>query len=238
VNTETQSRPRILIIEDEKDIAELIRYNLASRGNDVEVSYDGEKGFQLAQKSKPDVLILDLMLPGMGGLEVCSRLRQDRDCSGIPVMMVTARGDEKDIVKGLELGADDYITKPFSPQILVARVQALLRRASGKNRRRESSSQADVMSVQGIEIHQGKHEVRIHGEKLDLTRSEFLILHFLAGHAGWVYTRTQIVDAIRGANYAVTDRSIDVQIVGLRKKLGDHGNLIETVRGVGYRFKE
>lgn len=151
----------------------------------------------------------------------------------LPIIMVSAKGEEDDIVKGLELGADDYITKPFSTAVLKARVEAVLRRGRPKE-----VPQADQLNVAGIDIHLGRVEVTVDGQKVDLTQSEFKILHFLVQRPGWVYTRSQIVDAIRGENYAVTDRTIDFQMVGLRKKLGAKGELIETVRGVGYRFKE
>ncbi len=180
----------------------------------------------------PDLIVLDLMLPDMDGLEVTKIMKGDSNTQNIPIIMLTAKGEESDIVIGLELGADDYVTKPFSPRVLVARVKALLRR-------RKSFVVEDFSSLKvgNILIHPGRREVTVDGKKVDLTFTEFSILNFLARRPGWVFTRFQIVDAVRGEDYPVTDRSVDVQIVGLRKKLGQAGNLIETVRGVGYRFK-
>jgi len=223
----------ILAVEDEDDIAELIRYNLEREGYRVVTTSTGEAGLQEAVRRTPDLVLLDLMLPGVDGLEVCRRLKTDGRTSRIPIMMVTARGEEADIVAGLELGADDYVVKPFSPRVLLARTRAVLRR-----RRETPADDASPMSTQGIEIHPGRHEVRVDGVPVDLTATEFKILQFLARRPGWVFTRYQIVDGIRGPNYPVTERSVDVQIVALRKKLGERGKLIETIRGVGYRFKD
>jgi DNA-binding response OmpR family regulator len=223
----------ILAVEDEDDIAELIRYNLEREGFRVVTTSTGEAALQEAVRRAPNLVLLDLMLPGVDGLEVCRRLKADGRTATIPVIMVTARGEEADIVSGLELGADDYITKPFSPRVLLARARAVLRR------RREAPADAEAqISIQGIDIHPGRHEVRVDGVAVDLTATEFKILHFLARRPGWVFTRYQIVDGVRGPNYPVTERSVDVQIVALRKKLGERGKLIETIRGVGYRFKE
>jgi two-component system alkaline phosphatase synthesis response regulator PhoP len=221
----------IYVIEDEQDIAELVRFNLALQGYKVEAFLTGETGLAAVQKQKPDLIILDLMLPGLSGLEICKRLRNNGP--HIPIIMVTAKGEEQDVVKGLEAGADDYVAKPFSPKVLIARVEAVLRRAQAPQK-----TESEVVEQAGLQINPGRFEVRINGEKVDLTRSEFSILHFLAQRPGWVYTRMQIVEAIRGENYAVTDRTIDFQMVGLRKKLGEMGSYIETVRGVGYRFKD
>jgi two-component system alkaline phosphatase synthesis response regulator PhoP len=174
-----------------------------------------------------------LMLPGLDGLEVCRLLKRGAATQALPIVMLTAKGEESDIVAGLELGADDYITKPFSPRVLVARVRAVLRRkVSG------APGDDQPLAIENIVIHPGRHEVRIDDRPVALTLSEFKMLHFLARRRGWVFTRYQIVDALRGEDYPVTDRSVDVLVVGLRKKLGEAGKLIETVRGVGYRFKE
>jgi two-component system, OmpR family, alkaline phosphatase synthesis response regulator PhoP len=224
---------RVFIIEDEQDISELMRFNLALEGYVVETFATGEAGFRTLEQRTPDILILDIMLPGMNGLEICKRLKENPATKSVPVIMVTAKGEESDIVRGLELGADDYVTKPFSPKVLLARVDAVLRRSQKQN---EKTS--DIIRSGAIEINDGRVEASVDGRKLDLTQSEFRILQFLAQRPGWVYTRAQIVEAIRGENYAVTDRTIDFQMVGLRKKLGEHGHLIETVRGVGYRFKD
>ncbi len=224
---------RVLVIEDEEDILELVSYNLGKEGYQVTGVLSGEEGLSKALSDIPELVVLDLMLPGMDGLEVCRRLKQDTKTRGIPVVMISAKGEEADIVSGLELGADDYVTKPFSPRILVARIKAVLRRQS-----EEKSDELSSISTKGIAIDPGRFEVRAGDTSVTLTVTEFRILHFLARHPGWVFTRYQIVDAVKGQDYAVTDRAVDVQIVGIRKKLGEYGSLIETVRGVGYRFKD
>ncbi len=224
----------ILIIEDEEDVLELVRYNLVRNGYKVDTAMTGEEGLVKAKNLLPDLLVLDLMLPKVDGLEVCKRLKNDPKTENINVVMLTAKGEEADIVTGLELGADDYITKPFSPRVLMARIKAVLRRKEAKKPREEK----EVIRIHNIEIHPGRHEVQVKGKKVKLTSTEFNILHFLASQPGWVFTRYQIVDSIHGSDYPVTDRSVDVQIVGLRKKLGSAGKYIETVRGIGYKFAE
>ena len=223
---------KILIVEDEQDILELINYNLKKEGFDTKAVSSGEDGLTQAVNYKPDLVILDLMLPGVDGLEVCRKLKSSQDTLNIPVIMVTARGEEADIVSGLEIGADDYVTKPFSPKILIARVKGVLRRKA----RLAEDKISSIIRIDNLEIDPGRHQVSLSDEKLELTFSEFKILQHLAANRGWVFTRKQLVDAVHGSNYPVTDRSIDVQIVGLRKKLGDFGERIETIRGVGYRF--
>jgi two-component system phosphate regulon response regulator PhoB len=223
----------ILAVEDEDDIAELIRYNLEREGYRVVTTSTGEAALQEAVRRVPNLVLLDLMLPGVDGLEVCRRLKSDNRTANIPVIMVTARGEEADVVAGLELGAEDYVVKPFSPRVLLARTRTVLRR-----RRETPDDEKATLATHGIEIHPGRHEVRVDDRPVELTATEFKILHFLARRPGWVFTRYQIVDGIRGPNYPVTERSVDVQIVALRKKLEPYGNLIETIRGVGYRFKE
>ncbi len=227
------ARKSVLIVEDEEDIAELMQYNLERDGFETRSVASGEEVLGAVHERRPDLILLDLMLPGVDGLEVCRRLRSARETRAIPLMMVTARGEEADIVTGLELGADDYLTKPFSPRVLVARARALTRR-----KRFEPVDEEQPLTAHGIEIHPGRHEVRVGGEAVELTATEFKLLHFLAKRPGWVFTRYQIVDAVRGADYPVTERSIDVQVVGLRKKLGEAADILETVRGVGYRFRE
>jgi len=227
------SKEAILVVEDEEDIAELIRYNLETEKFHVTVATSGEKGVEAARRSRPDLILLDLMLPGMNGLEVCRALQADRATADVPIVMVTARGEESDIVAGLELGAVDYVTKPFGIKVLLARVRAALRRRTAK-----VPTEDEPLRLHDIEIHPGRHEVRAGDEAVVLTNTEFRILHFLARRPGWVFTRYQIVDGIRGENYPVTERAVDVQIVALRRKLGGFGGLIETVRGVGYRFRE
>jgi two-component system alkaline phosphatase synthesis response regulator PhoP len=221
----------ILIVEDEEDIAELLEYNLQRQGYLPSVAYTGEDGLALARESRPDLILLDIMLPGLSGLEVCRRLKQDPETAGLPVIMLTAKGEEEDVVAGFEAGADDYVTKPFRPKVLLARVQAVLRR-SGRRRARED----EIVEFEGLRIHPGRHEVSAGGERIDLTRTEFRILQFLTSRPGWVFTRSQIVRAVHGDDYPVTGRSVDVQVAALRRKLGDRGDMIQTVRGVGYRI--
>jgi two-component system phosphate regulon response regulator PhoB len=227
------SKAKILIVEDDADIAELLRYNLAKEGYSISVAENGEKGVKTARTLHPDLIVLDIMLPGMDGLEVCKTLKSDAKTKGIPVVMLTAKSEESDVVTGLELGAEDYIAKPFSPKVLVARLRTVLRRQSKKN-----DPSPEVLKIHELLIDPGRHELLISGKPVDLTFTEFKILHLFAGHPGWVFSRYQIVEAVRGEEYSVTDRAVDVQIVGLRKKLGRAGKYIETVRGVGYRFKE
>jgi two-component system alkaline phosphatase synthesis response regulator PhoP len=231
---EYQSMPKekILVVDDEEDILELLKYNLSREGYQVLCTTSGEKTLNLVKTETPDLIVLDLMLPGMDGLEVARQLKENPPTKNVPIVMLTAKGEEADIVTGLELGADDYITKPFSPRILLARVRAVLRR-KGK----ESQDKTAVIQIHNLMIHPGRHEIRVNDDPVQLTFTEFGILHYLARRPGWVFTRSQIVDEVRGEDYYVTDRSVDVQIVGLRKKLGPAGDYIETVRGVGYRFK-
>jgi two-component system phosphate regulon response regulator PhoB len=227
------ARPKILIIEDEEDIRELVRYNLNRERFEVFEAGSGEEGLVCISKNKPDLILLDLMLPGKDGMQICRELKRSDRSASIPVVMMTARGEESDIVSGLELGAEDYIVKPFSPKVLVARVKAVLRRQTAP-----PPAQEDVLAVYDLVIHPGRHEVTVNDQSVVLTASEFAILHFLARRPGWVFTRYQIVDAVHGEDYPVTERSVDVQIVGLRKKLKKAGEYIETVRGIGYRFKD
>ncbi len=226
-------KPCILVVDDEEDILELVHYNLAKEGYQVETVATGEEALAAARRRKPDLVLLDLMLPGLDGLEVCKKLKADPATAPIPIVMLTAKGEDADIVAGLELGADDYITKPFSPRVLTARVRAALRR-----RRVEPPTGDSVFRTREISIDLGRHEVRVANQPVELTATEFNILHFLALRAGLVFTRGQIIDAVKGSDYPVTERSVDVQIVNLRRKLGDAGDDIETVRGVGYRLKE
>lgn len=224
---------KILVVEDEATILELIQYNLTKEGYQVSCVASGEKGLEAARAGNPDLVLLDLMLPGLDGLDVCKELKRDAATQGIAVIMVTAKGDETNIVMGLELGADDYVVKPFSPKILLSRVKAVLRRKDSP-----SPADKDVIQIGDLVIHSGRHEVLLRNKKLDLTFTEFRILQTLAARPGWVFTRGQIVDAVRGEDHAVTDRSVDFQIVGLRRKLDYCATYIETVRGVGYRFQE
>ena len=223
----------ILVVDDEPQIVELVEDYLKQADFRVVTARDGQSALTVARAERPDLVVLDLMLPGIDGLEVARRLKKDPKTVGIPIVMLTAKGEEADIVTGLELGADDYIAKPFSPRILVARIKAVIRRQS-----HVPEEQNGVLQIHNLNIDPGRRSVTVDGQPVDLTYSEFQVLLFLARRPGWVFTRSQIVDAVRGDNYPVTDRSVDVQIVGLRKKLGNFGNYIETVRGVGYRFTE
>lgn len=227
------TQKQILIVEDEEDIQELLKYNLGKEDYQVHCVGSGEAGLQEARKMLPDLLILDLMLPEMNGLEVCRQLKNDSKTHPIPIIMLTAKGEESDIVLGLEMGADDYVTKPFSIQVFLSRVRAVLRR-----KQETESTESGILNFPDLQIHLGKHEVRVKEELVKLTYTEFMILEFLSRRPGWVFTRGQIVDAVRGDGYAITDRAVDFQIVGLRKKLGTASEHIETVRGVGYRFAE
>ena len=227
------SRQSVLVVEDEEDIMEVIRFNLEKEGYEVHQALSGEKALQVIENNLPSLVLLDLMLPGINGLDLCRIFKQNDRTKAIPVIMLTAKSEDADIVAGLEMGAEDYITKPFSPRVLLARVRTVLgRRETGV---KDDSS---VIHLEGMQIHPGRHEVTMGENVVDLTPSEFRILHYLARRPGWVYSRDQIIDAIRGHGYVVTDRAIDVQVVGLRKKLGDYGKFIETVRGIGYRFRD
>jgi DNA-binding response OmpR family regulator len=225
-------RPGVLVIDDEQDLLELVRYNLAREGFAVREASDGVSGLEMARREIPDVVILDLMMPGMSGLEVCKQLRGDEKTAGVAVIMLTAKAAETDRVIGLELGADDYVTKPFSPRELVARVRAVLRRTVEKTTPTKQIRRGE------LSVDTEKREVKYGGAEVALTATEFRILEFLAGRAGRVMSRDQIINAAVGNERAVFDRTIDVHITSLRKKLGAGGDLIETVRGFGYKFKE
>jgi DNA-binding response OmpR family regulator len=227
-------KKEILVVDDEEDILELVRFNLAREGYVVRCVSSGEEALRTIKKQTPHLIILDLMLPGMDGLETARRLKKDPSTEDIPIIMLTAKGEEVDVVTGLELGADDYVTKPFSPRVLTARVKAVLRRKTET----PSPEKGSPLKVHDLEIHPGRHEALVEGKSISLTFTEFAILKYLAQRPGWAFTRYQIVDAVHGQEYNVTERSVDVQIAGLRRKLGPYGKYIETVRGVGYRFKE
>lgn len=222
----------ILVIDDEKDLIELVRYNLEKEGYSVAGAEDGESGVSLAAKEKPDLAIIDLMLPGMDGLEVCRLLRQGSATSQIPVLMLTAKSSESDRIIGLELGADDYMTKPFSPRELAARVKAILRRSSGFRQ------QGAVIRHGDLSIDPASHEVRCGHRTMDLTATEYRLLQFLATHPGFVYSRSALIDGALGRDITVLERTIDVHIMSLRKKLGKCGQWIETIRGFGYKFQQ
>ncbi len=229
----------VLVVEDDDDIRELVSYNLLKEGYQVAGVASGEDALAAIAAKPPDLILLDLMLPGLDGLSVCRQLKGNPATEPLPVVMLTAKGEEADIVAGLNLGADDYVTKPFSPKVLLARVQAVLRRAAADRAVGEEAEEpAETVEIRELTIHVGRHEVSVEGEPVELTATEFKLLHFLAQRPGWVFTRQQILDGVHGDTYAATDRAVDVQVVGLRRKLGPAGSYIETVRGVGYRFKE
>jgi len=226
-------KEKILVVDDEKDILELIDYNLSKNGYRVKIVTSGEDALELIKENDYDLIILDLMLPGVDGFDICKIIKSDKQKANIPIVMVTAKADEADKVAGLEIGADHYVTKPFSPRELLAIVKATLRRSPAKQ-----EEEKPIIERGDLKIHVGRHEVTVRNKLLDLTLLEFRILLALAKKPGWVMTRYQIVDATRGEGISVTDRSVDVHIVSLRKKLGDAADYIETVRGVGYKFKE
>ena len=224
----------VLVIEDEPDIRELIEFNLKKYDYNVLLANNGEKGLKDARSYEPDLILLDLMLPGIQGIDLCRVIKSDENIKSIPIIILSALGQEEAIVLGLEAGADDYVSKPFSLEILNARIKTVLRRYSNK----DDDDRNRILLIQNIKINPRTREVVIAGKLVSLTYTEFQILHLLMAHPGWVFTRYQIIDKIRGENYPVTDRSIDFQIVGLRKKMLGKGNLIETIRGVGYRFQQ
>ncbi len=233
-----ENRPRqavresILVIEDDQDIQDLVRYNLTREGYRVKSVLTGEDGLNRIRHETPDLIVLDIMLPGIDGLEVCKFLKENRETRHIPIIIVTARGEDADVVAGLELGADDFVAKPFSPRVLVARIRSLLRRAKSQR-----GSEQAPLTVGRLQIFPGRHEVRIDSREISLSITEFGILALLARSPGWVFSRSQIVNEVRGQDTIVTDRSVDVHIAGLRKKLGPYSDYIQTVRGVGYRLK-
>jgi len=224
-------RTRVLVVDDEPDLLELVHYNLTKAGYDVACVTSGAEALSHVRMHTPDLILLDVLLPDIDGLEVCKVLRRNPQTGTIPIVMLTARSEDADIVAGLEIGADDYLTKPFSPRVLLARIKAVLRR-------QQSDANAEAIVVyDDVVIHPGRYEVRLGDQPVQLTPTEFHILHFLARRPGWVFTRYQIVDAVRGEDAEVTERSVDVHVAAIRRKLGDYRDLIETLRGVGYRFK-
>ena len=225
---------KILVVEDEAPIQELLQFNLVRVKYKVKVADSGEEALKQASKFNPDLILLDIMLPGTDGLEVCKTLKASSKTENIPIIMLTALCEEADIVAGLELGADDYVTKPFSPRVLLARVKAALRRPNAAT----TENSEELITIHNIIIDLTRHRVTIDGNEIILTHTEFKVLKLMTTQPGRVFTRYQIVDAVHGEDYPVTDRSVDVQIVGLRKKMGEAGNYIETIRGIGYRFKE
>ena len=227
------AKTKVLVVEDENDIRELLEYNLLKAGYEVTAVMSGEEALQRLGAGRFDLILLDVMLPGMDGFEICRRLKRDTRTSRIPIAILTAKSEDTDIVVGLELGADDYIVKPFSPSVLIARMRAMLRR-----KQEQIGDDASSLTVHELVIDPRRFSVSYRDRPIDLSSTEFRLLHVLARKPGWVFSRDQIISALHGDDYPVTDRSIDVQIVGLRKKLGEAGKYIQTVRGVGYRFRE
>ena len=225
-----EDKSKILVVEDEQDIRDLLVFNLQKNGFNVRAVDNGEKALSLIRTDNFDLILLDLMIPGISGFDLTRILKNDDETSEVPIIMLTAKGEESDIVKGLEIGAQDYITKPFSLKVLMARISKVIQ---NKNK---SLDNKGIIEFSALSINIKSREVIVEGKSINLTFTEFEILKLLASHSKWVYTRTEIIDQVRGDNYIVTDRTIDFQIVGLRKKLGSYGKCIKTVRGVGYRF--
>ncbi len=224
---------KIIVIEDEPDIQEVIVHNLLRDGYQVDATLNGERGLELVRSLEPDLVLLDLMLPGLDGVEICRRIKADPRTRTVSIIMVTARGEESDVVLGLGLGADDYVCKPFSPRELMERVKAVLRRGPLQDyQSRERIVVGDAV------IDSGRHEVRVAGRRIDLTASEFRLLHCLASQPGRVFTRDQLLNQVVGEDTFIDDRNIDVHVGAVRRKLGSHRVLVETVRGVGYRFHD
>jgi len=229
-------KPTVLVVDDEADIRNLVSYHLTRNGFLVRAAASGEKAIEAVRESVPDVVVLDLMLPGMDGLDVCRVLRRNPRTSHIPIVMLTARDEETDVVTGLELGADDYVVKPFSPRVLVARVQAALR--SFRRLPVEHEKGARVLRVGDLLVDEGRRKVSVRDRTIDLTFTEFNILLCLARRPGWVFSRQRIIEEVHGDGYPVTERAVDVHIVSLRRKLGEYGERLETVRGAGYRLRD
>ena len=230
-------RETILVVEDDENIQQLVGYNLAKAGFHVVYADNGEQALSVIKREKPELIILDLMLPGLNGLEVCKLVRKDPKSKNLPIVMLTAKSEENDITAGLDLGADDYITKPFSPKILISRIKAALRRKEGLSEENGGAKKNAPLTIHGITIDPNRYEVRVGEETIILTVTEFSILELLAKRPGWVFNRQQIIDGVRGYDYVITPRAVDVQVFGLRKKLGEAGKYIETVRGIGYRMQ-
>ena len=225
-------KPKIVVIEDEVDILEVINYNLSKEGFDVCSALDGEEGLALIKKEVPDLVLLDLMLPGLDGIEICRKLKTDYSTRSIPIIMVTAKGEESDIVLGLGMGADDYMVKPFRPRELMARIRSVLRRGDF------IEEGEGLVSIDELVIDINRHEVKLEGKIIVLTAMEFKLLHFLASHPGQVFTRENLLNHVSSDDTFIIDRNIDVHIRAIRKKLDKHRELIETIHRVGYRFRD
>ena len=228
---------RILIIEDDQEIQEMLKHAFAREGWKLIQAVSGEEGLAALKSSSVDCVILDIMLPGQDGFKVLKKIREIENCQTLPVIMCTARTEESDIVAGLELGADDYVIKPYSPRILAARIRAGLRRKEASVAADTEGKKPAFFEYGPLKLDVERHTVLLNDTPLDLFATEFAILAHFMSNPGIVFTRHKLITAIRGPDYPVTDRSVDVQILGLRKKLKEHGEMIETIRGVGYRFK-
>jgi two-component system alkaline phosphatase synthesis response regulator PhoP len=237
-NAGKTTKKAILIIEDDEDIQQLVGFNLIKAGFQVEYADSGEQALTKISKQHPDLILLDIMLPGMDGIEVCKTLHSHNQTAEIPIIMLTAKGEETDIVGGLEVGADDYITKPFSPKVLLSRIKAVLRRKVKEETSSPAPERGEIIKTENIVINPGRYEVTVDEHPVNLTPTEFGILKLLTRRPGWVFTRQQIIDEVRGYDYMITHRAIDVQVFSLRKKMGETGRKIETVRGIGYRFND
>ena len=233
----SSTKAELLIVEDEPEIAELIEFHAERAGMRPRKVHSGRIALDVVKREKPDVIVLDLMLPDVDGLEVCRRLKQDEATRSIPIVMMTAKGEEADVVAGIELGAHDYVTKPFSPRVLMARLRNILRRTNPID---EPSPKSDrmVLLAGRLVIDLDRHEVAVDGKKAELTLTEFGILHYLAGRPGFVRTRDQIIASVHGKSTVLSSRTVDVHITALRRKLGELADCVETVRGVGYRFAD
>jgi two-component system phosphate regulon response regulator PhoB len=225
-------KPRVLVVEDERSLTDVLRYNLEREGYEVVVAHDGPDGLRKAQTLLPDVVVLDLMLPGLGGLDVCKALRAGEKTRRLPVIMLTARAEETDQVVGFAVGADDYVTKPFSVKVLAQRIKALRRRAQ------EEAESPEVTEHRGVRLDRARHQAFVEEKPVELTPTEFRLLDCLLRRPGRAYSRRDLMGAAIGDGVLVLERTIDVHVKTLRKKMGPAGELVETVRGVGYRFKE
>lgn len=228
--------PDVLIVEDEPEIAELIEFHLGREGLNSDIVHSGRTALEKATANPPDLVVLDLMLPDLDGFEICRRLKSNVDTKDVPVIMVTAKSDDTDVITGIELGADDYVVKPFSPKVLVARVKNALRRTQGPVGSDERSAKRWTRANGRLLIDVERHVVEVDGKRIDLTLTEFSLLRHLASKPGYVRSRDQIIAAVHGRSTILSSRTVDVHVTAVRRKLGELGTLIETVRGVGYRF--
>jgi two-component system alkaline phosphatase synthesis response regulator PhoP len=227
-------RENIFVVEDENDILDVIEYNLSREGFRVQTSRDGEQGLRGIRESTPDLVVLDLMLPSIDGIEICRRLKSDPRTRAMPILILSAKGEESDIVLGLGVGADDYLTKPFSPRELIARIRAVLRRGPLL----DDLGATERVTHAGLVVDAGRHEVTVDGELIVFTATEFRLLHYMSSHPGRVFTREQLINRVIGEDAIIIDRNVDVHVRAVRKKMGPYRDMIETIRGVGYRFRD